>query len=57
VRPKQFQGIGRMTAETRYCVQTGGVALASARWRISGAARICIRNGLSVGGSPLAGRP
>ena len=33
---RQFQAVGKMTAETRYCIQTGDVALASASWRIKG---------------------
>ena len=33
---KQFQSVGKMTAETRYCVESGEVALASATWRIDG---------------------
>lgn len=33
---KQFQAVGTMTAETRYCIEIGDVALASAAWRISG---------------------
>ncbi|GAA1578771.1 hypothetical protein GCM10009789_35470 [Kribbella sancticallisti] len=33
---KQFQAIGTMTAQTRYCIEIGDVALASASWRISG---------------------
>lgn len=32
----QFQALGEMSAETRYCVQTGDLALASASWRIKG---------------------
>ena len=34
----QFQGMGRMSAETRYVVKNGDVALASASWRITGTA-------------------
>ncbi len=33
---KQFQGIGTMSAHTRYCIESGDVALASAAWRIKG---------------------
>lgn len=33
---KQFQAAGRMTAETRYCITVGDLALASAAWQISG---------------------
>lgn len=33
---RQFQAVGQMTVETRYCIQTGELALASASWRISG---------------------
>lgn len=32
----QFQAVGEMTAQTRYCIQSGDVALASASWRIHG---------------------
>jgi ketosteroid isomerase-like protein len=32
----QYQTIGKMTAETRYCIQSGDVALASASWSIEG---------------------
>jgi ketosteroid isomerase-like protein len=32
----QYQAIGKMTADTRYCVQSGDVALASASWAIEG---------------------
>ncbi len=33
---KQFQGVGTMTADTRYCIVSGDVALASASWHING---------------------
>jgi ketosteroid isomerase-like protein len=33
---KQFQEVGTMTADTRYCIESGDVALASAAWRIKG---------------------
>jgi ketosteroid isomerase-like protein len=33
---RRYQAIGRMTAETRYCVPSGDVALASASWQIEG---------------------
>ena len=32
----QFQAVGEMAAKTRYCIQSGDVALASASWRIHG---------------------
>jgi ketosteroid isomerase-like protein len=32
----QYQAIGKMTAETRYCLQSTDVALASASWSIEG---------------------
>lgn len=32
----QFQAVGEMSAETRYCVQVGDLALASASWQIEG---------------------
>jgi ketosteroid isomerase-like protein len=32
----RYQAIGTMTAETRYCVQSGDLALASASWWIRG---------------------
>jgi ketosteroid isomerase-like protein len=32
----QFQAIGKMTAETRPCIQSADVALASASWSIEG---------------------
>jgi ketosteroid isomerase-like protein len=32
----QFMAIGKMTAETRYCIESGDVALASASWEIKG---------------------
>ncbi len=32
----QYQAIGKMTAETRYCIQSADVALASASWSIEG---------------------
>ena len=32
----QFMAVGKATAEIRYCVESGGVALASASWRIAG---------------------
>jgi hypothetical protein len=32
----QFQAIGKMTAETRYCIQSADVALASASWSSRG---------------------
>lgn len=34
---QQFQAIGKMAAETRYCITSGDVALASALWQIKGA--------------------
>jgi uncharacterized protein (TIGR02246 family) len=36
---QQFQSQGTMTAETRYCITGGDVALASATWRITGSSR------------------
>ncbi len=33
---QQFQSRGKMAAETRYCINAGDVALASASWRIKG---------------------
>jgi ketosteroid isomerase-like protein len=33
---QHYMAIWRMTAETRYCITCGGIALASAIWRISG---------------------
>jgi uncharacterized protein (TIGR02246 family) len=35
---QQFQAAGKMAAETRYCVESGDVALASASWQIKGVA-------------------
>ena len=32
----QYQAVGKMTAETRYCIQNADVALASASWSIEG---------------------
>ena len=32
----QYQALGTMTAETRYCIQSADVALASASWSIEG---------------------
>ena len=32
----QFQTVGKMTAETRYCINSDGAALASASWQIRG---------------------
>ena len=32
----RFQAVGRMAAQTRYCITSGDVALASAAWRIEG---------------------
>jgi ketosteroid isomerase-like protein len=32
----QYQAIGKMTAETRYCIQSADVALASASWSVEG---------------------
>jgi ketosteroid isomerase-like protein len=34
---RRFQAMGTMAAETRYCITSGDVALASASWRINGA--------------------
>ena len=34
---RRFQAMGTMAAETRYCITSGDVALASAAWRINGA--------------------
>ncbi len=34
---RRFQAMGTMAAETRYCLTSGDVALASASWRINGA--------------------
>jgi uncharacterized protein (TIGR02246 family) len=36
---QQFQSQGAMTAETRYCITCGDVALASATWQIKGSSR------------------
>jgi ketosteroid isomerase-like protein len=33
---RQYQAVGEMTAETRWCIEAGDVALASASWQISG---------------------
>ena len=33
---QQYQAAGKMTAETRYCFESGDVALASASWQIKG---------------------
>jgi uncharacterized protein (TIGR02246 family) len=33
---RQFQAVGKMAAETRYCITSANVALASALWRIMG---------------------
>ena len=33
---RQFQAVGEMTAETRWCIEAGDVALASAAWKITG---------------------
>ncbi|MGH2616012.1 MAG: YybH family protein [Thermomicrobiales bacterium] len=33
---RRFQAMGTMAAETRYCVTSGDVALASASWQIKG---------------------
>ena len=32
----QYQAVGEMTAETRWCIEAGDVALASASWQITG---------------------
>jgi ketosteroid isomerase-like protein len=32
----QYQAIGKMTAETRYCIRSGDVGLASASWSVEG---------------------
>jgi ketosteroid isomerase-like protein len=32
----QFQAMGEMTADTRYCITAGDLALASASWQIKG---------------------
>src|SRR6266496_772214 len=55
---QQYQAVGKMTAETRYCVEAGDVALASASWQINGS-----QNGKPVevqgtsAGSPSADSP
>jgi uncharacterized protein (TIGR02246 family) len=33
---QQFQSVGKMSAKTRYCINSDGVALASASWQIKG---------------------
>jgi uncharacterized protein (TIGR02246 family) len=33
---QQFMAVGEMSAETRYCIESGDVALASASWQIKG---------------------
>jgi uncharacterized protein (TIGR02246 family) len=33
---QNYQAVGKMTAETRYCVEAGDVALVSASWQING---------------------
>ena len=33
---RQYQAVGEMNAETRWCIEAGDVALASAAWKITG---------------------
>jgi uncharacterized protein (TIGR02246 family) len=36
---QRYQAVGKMAAETRYCVPSGDVALASASWQIKGSSQ------------------
>jgi uncharacterized protein (TIGR02246 family) len=36
---RRYQAVGKMAAETRYCVLSGDVALASASWQIKGSSQ------------------